>query len=254
MWQRRRESAGPSIRPLEKSAKTNLAIQTRLSSVGAREREILECMSVFPEKIGIEELEYLMKGTDRLTLLKRLERLSEAFLIQEVLVGWNVYYKFSHRLFQEYVYEKQSNGKTLQYHRMLAEYYGSQPDRGFRTLALAAYHYDKCHDQVQAYRYQIYYLKEFYTVINENFPVLHSPMPEQGDDFGVMTGAERMLELAEQVIGLKDDSPMIRQMKMEMRYIKGRYEIAMGEYDRGNSDINCSMALALGTTRFTWHA
>lgn len=63
-------------------------------------------MSVFPEKIGIEELEYLMKGTDRLTLLKRLERLSEAFLIQEVLVGWNVYYKFSHRLFQEYVYEK----------------------------------------------------------------------------------------------------------------------------------------------------
>ena len=46
-------------------------------------------------------------------------------------------------------------------------------------------------------------------------------MPEQGDDFGVMTGAERMLELAEQVIGLKDDSPMIRQMKMEMRYIKG---------------------------------
>ena len=31
-----------------------------------------------------------------------------------------------------------------------------------------------------------------------------------------------------------------------MRYIKGRYEIAMGEYDRGNSDINCSMALALG--------
>ena len=93
---------------------------------------------------------------------------------------------------------------------------------------------------------KIYYLKEFYTVINENFPVLHSPMPEQGDDFGVMTGAERMLELAEQVIGLKDDSPMIRQMKMEMRYIKGRYEIAMGEYDRGNSDINCSMALALG--------
>lgn len=65
-----------------------------------------------------------------------------------------------------------------------------------------------------------------------------------------------MLELAEQVIGLKDDSPMIRQMKMEMRYIKGRYEIAMGEYDRGNSDINCSMALALGLgdDEFTWLA
>lgn len=230
---------------LEKSAKTNLAIQTRLSSVSAEEREVLECMSVFPDKIGIEELEYLMKGIDRLTLLKRLERLQEAFLIQEVLVGWNVYYKFSHRLFQEYVYEKQSSGKTLLYHRMLAEYYAARPEQSFRTLSLAAWHFEKCHDQVQAYKYQIYYLKEFYTVINENFPVLHRGVPEQGDDFGVMTGAERMLELAGQVIGLKDDSPSIRQMKMEMYYIKGRYDIAMGDYDTGVAAIKRSMELAV---------
>ncbi len=229
---------------LEKSAKTNLAIQTRLLSVTGEEREVLECMSVFPEKIGIEELEYLMRGTDRLTLLKRLERLQEAFLIQEVLVGWNVYYKFSHRLFQEYVYEKQSNGKTLLYHRMLAEYYAGQAEQNVKSLSLAAYHYEKCHDQVQSYKYQIYYLKEFYTVMNENFPVLHAGSPEPEDEFGVMTGAEKMLELARQVIGLKGDSHAIRQMKMEMYYIKGRYDIAMGDYDTGTDAIQKSSGLA----------
>lgn len=227
---------------LEKSAKTNLAIRTRLSGITVTEREVLEAMSVFPEKIKIEELEYLMQEPDRLALLKRLERLQEEFLIREVLVGWNVYYKFSHRLFQEYVYENQSNGKKQLYHRRMGEYYASLKDTGFRPLSLAAYHFEKCHDQVRAYQYQIYYLKEFYTVINENFPVMRQDIPEPQEEFGVMTGVEKMLELAGLVIGLKEDSPLIRSMKMEMYYIKGRYEIAAGDYEAGEQDIKeCRM-------------
>lgn len=230
---------------LEKSPKTNLAIRTRLSFADREEREILDCMSMFPGKIRIEELEYLLGGPDRLLLLKRLERLEEELLIQEMLVGWNVCYQFSHRLFQEYVYENQSNGKRLLYHRRLAEYYGGQAEQTFRSLSLAAWHFEKCHDMVRSYKYQIRYLKEFYTVMNENFPVLSGGSPEPGDDFGVMTGAERILELADQVIGLKDDSPEIRRMKMEMYYVKGRYDIAMGDYDTGVGAVRRSGELAL---------
>ena len=157
-------------------------------------------------------------------------------------MGWNVYYKFSHRLFQEYVYENQSNGKKQLYHRRMGEYYASLKDTGFRPLSLAAYHFEKCHDQVRAYQYQIYYLKEFYTVINENFPVMRQDIPEPQEEFGVMTGVEKMLELAGLVIGLKEDSPLIRSMKMEMYYIKGRYEIAAGDYEAGEQDIKeCRM-------------
>ncbi|MFQ9020118.1 MAG: AAA family ATPase [[Clostridium] symbiosum] len=229
---------------LEKSPKTNFVIKARLSGISQDEKEVLDCMSVFPEKISIEEIELLMKGMDRLTLLKILERLQEGFLIKEVLVGWNVYYKFVHRIFQEYIYEKQSNGKKQLYHKMLAAYYEAQAEQDFTVLPLVVYHYDKCHDQVKAYQYQIRYLKEFYTVINENFPVLHTEASDFGDDFGVMAEAAKMLELAEDVINLKDDSREIRQMKMEMHYIKGRYDIAMGDYDSGIANIEKSIFLA----------
>ena len=39
-----------------------------------------------------------------------------------------------------------------------------------------------------------------------NFPVLHTEASDFGDDFGVMAEAAKMLELAEDVINLKDDS------------------------------------------------
>lgn len=229
---------------LEKSPKTNFVIKARLSGISQEEKEVLDCMAVFPEKISIEEIELLMKGMDRLTLLRILERLQESFLIKEVLVGWNVYYKFVHRIFQEYVYEKQSNGKKQLYHRMLAEYYEAQSEQNFTVLPLVVYHYEKCHAQVKAYQYQIQYLKEFYTVVNENFPVLHAEASDLGDDYGVMAEAEKMLKLAEDVIRLESDSREIRQMKMEMHYIKGRYDIAMGDYDSGIANIEKSISLA----------
>ena len=47
------------------------------------ETEVLECLSLFPEKISIEELELLLPGLDRLTLIQVLERLQERRLIKE---------------------------------------------------------------------------------------------------------------------------------------------------------------------------
>lgn len=229
---------------LEKSPKTNFVIKARLSGISKEEKEVLDCMAVFPERISIEEIELLLNGMDRLSLLKILERLQESFLIKEVLVGWNVYYKFVHRVFQEYIYEKQSNGKKQMYHRILAQYYEAQAEQNFNLLPRVVYHYERCHNEVKAYQYQIRYLKEYYTIINENFPVLQQEVSDMGSDFGVRAEADKMLKLAEDVIKLEDDTMEIRQMKMEMHYIKGRYDIAMGDYDSGIANIEKSMVLA----------
>lgn len=229
---------------LEKSPKTNYVIKARLSGISEEEKEVLGCMSVFPEKISIEEIELILKGMDRLTLLKILERLQDSYLIKEVLAGWNVYYKFVHRVFQEYIYEIQSNGKKQLYHSILAEYYEAQVEQKFTIIPLVIYHYERCHNQVKAYHYQILYLKSYYTIINENFPVLQMEASDVGTDFGVMAQAAKMLNLAEEVIKLQDDTREIRQMKMEMHYIKGRHDIAMGEYDSGIANIENSIVLS----------
>lgn len=120
---------------------------------------------------------------DRLTLVRVLEKLQERHLIKELLVGWNVYYKFEHQVFKEYIYDKQSVGKKRAYHQILAEYYEAKATgkKNFAYLPMTIHHYEKCHNLVKVYQYKIAYLKEYYTIVNENFPVLHWEM-EYGDD------------------------------------------------------------------------
>ena len=129
---------------------------------------------------------------------------------------------------------------------MLAQYYEKQAEtkENFACLPMIIHHYERCRNQVKTYEYKIKYLKEYYTIINENFPVLHWEVEYGDDEYGVTRGAEEMLALAEEVIRLEDSSHQAQEMKMEMYYVKGRYKIAMGEYDMGIQCITESMQLA----------
>lgn len=229
---------------LEKTPKINLVLQNRLDGLTREERDILGCMSVFPEKINMSELELLVEGSDRLRLLRILDSLQQRNLIQEVPVGWYVYYKFVHRIFQEYIYDGLSEGTRQFYHRTLAEYYQANEGGDFASLPLIAYHYRGCHDEVHSYQCQIRYLREFYTILDENFPVMHSEVADLGEDFGVMAEAEKMLGLAENVVRLEDESREVQVMKMQMHYILGRHAIAAGNYEEGIPQIEGSMSLA----------
>lgn len=231
---------------LEKSQKTNNVIKARLAGLPETENEVLDCMSMFPEKISIEEIELLLPKMDRLTLVRILEKLQERHLIKEILVGWNVYYKFEHQVFRQFIYERQSEGKKRMYHQMLAEYYESKAEgkKNFGYLPMTIHHYEKCHNMVKAYQYKIKYLKEYYTIVNENFPVLHWEMEYGDDNYGVTFEANELLELAQKVIQFDEDSHQLQEMKKEMYYVKGRFDIAVGEYASGIHNIEESMKLA----------
>ena len=231
---------------LEKSQKTNNVIKARLAGLPETENEVLDCMSMFPEKISIEEIELLLPKMDRLTLVRILEKLQERHLIKEILVGWNVYYKFEHQVFRQFIYERQSEGKKRMYHQMLAEYYESKAEgkKNFGYLPMTIHHYEKCHNMVKAYQYKIKYLKEYYTIVNENFPVLHWEMEYGDDNYGVTFEANELLELAQKVIQFDEDSHQLQEMKKEMYYVKGRFDIAVGDYASGIRNIEESMKLA----------
>lgn len=230
---------------LEKTPRIRSVLDAKMAGVSRTQREVLECLSIFPGKISIDVLELLLKGMDRLSLLRVLEELQDLGLIQETLVGWEVYYQYVHSMYRDHIAERMSSGKKLLYHRMLAEYYEKQGG-GIAVMPLIAYHYLQCHDEVKGYGYQIQYLQEFYTIINENFPIIHSEVADLGDEFGIMAEAEKMLGLAENVIRMKETTPEVARMKMNMFYILGRHDIAAGEYDTGLDALEQSMELAEG--------
>lgn len=231
---------------LEMSSKAHNVIKARLAGLLETENQVLNCLSVFPEKTAIEELELLLPDMDRLTLIRVLEKLQERHLIKESLIGWNIFYEFVHRVFRECIYERQSQGQRRLYHQMLAEYYEKQGNvkANLAGLPMVIYHYEKCHNRAKVYEYKIAYLSEYYTLINENFPVLHWGLEEAEEEPLLVAGAPQIMDLAEEVIRLSDTSPKVREMKMKMYYVKGRYNIAQGEYEPGLTCIEQSIRLA----------
>ena len=231
---------------LEMSPKAHNVIKARLAGLLETENQVLNCLSVFPEKTAIEELELLLPDMDRLTLIRVLEKLQERHLIKESLIGWNIFYEFVHRVFRECIYERQSQGQRRLYHQMLAEYYEKQGNvkANLAGLPMVIYHYEKCHNRAKVYEYKIAYLSEYYTLINENFPVLHWGLEEAEEEPLLAAGAPQIMDLAEEVIRLSDTSPKVREMKMKMYYVKGRYNIAQGEYEPGLTCIEQSIRLA----------
>ena len=231
---------------LEMSPKAHNVIKARLAGLPEAENQVLNCLSVFPEKTAIEELELLLPDMDRLTLIRALEKLQERHLIKESLIGWNIFYEFVHRVFRECIYERQSQGQRRLYHQMLAEYYEKQGNvkANLAGLPMVIYHYEKCHNRAKVYEYKIAYLSEYYTLINENFPVLHWGLEEAEEEPLLVAGAPQIMDLAEEVIRLSDTSPKVREMKMKMYYVKGRYNIAQGEYEPGLTCIEQSIRLA----------
>ena len=231
---------------LEMSPKAHNVIKARLAGLPETENQVLNCLSVFPEKTAIEELELLLPDMDRLTLIRALEKLQERHLIKESLIGWNIFYEFVHRVFRECIYERQSQGQRRLYHQMLAEYYEKQGNvkANLAGLPMVIYHYEKCHNRAKVYEYKIAYLSEYYTLINENFPVLHWGLEEAEEEPLLVAGAPQIMDLAEEVIRLSDTSPKVREMKMKMYYVKGRYNIAQGEYEPGLTCIEQSIRLA----------
>ena len=192
---------------LEIAPKIHNVIKARLGGLPEIENRVLDCMSVFPEKTAIEDLELLLPDMDRLTLIRVLEKLQERHLIKESLIGWNIFYEFFHRVFREYIYERQSQGQRRLYHQMLAEYYENQGKMNLARLPMIIYHYEKCHNRAKVYEYKIAYLSEYYTLVNENFPILHWEMEEDEEESFLMTGAPDIIELAVEVIRLSDTSP-----------------------------------------------
>lgn len=230
---------------LERSNKVTNVIKKRLAGLPDEEKQVLDCISIFPEKVSIEEMELLLP-MEQLDILRHLERLESRHLVKEILAGWKVYYTFAHRIFGEFIYEHQSVGKKMMCHQILAEYYEKKLDREnhLHRLPHLIYHYEKCCNKLKTYQYKVHYLKDFYTVIHENFPVLHEDMESTQELLGITPQATELMELAEEIILWEEQSKEAEKLKMEMHYVIGRYGISVGEYKSGVSHIQESIGLA----------
>ena len=230
---------------LEKSQKTINVIKCRLAFLSEEDNQVLNIMSIFPEKVSMEELDLLLP-MDKFDLISHLENLKEQQLIQEQLVGWELQYLFKHKMFQEYVYERQSIARKILYHKIIAEYYEKKYLASQKTeeLLTLIYHYECAHNRQKTYEYKVLFFKKFYLFFHENFPLLDTDVKGSQLLWDSPFDAEEIVRLAKEIEAWEDEAASSMQIKMEVYYIFGRYGIAVGEYEKTIPYLEKCVALA----------
>lgn len=230
---------------LELSQKTAAVIQNRLSSMSEEENQVLNCLSIFPERVCVDDIELLLK-MNPLDILEILEKLEIRHLVKEISAGWNIYYTFVHGMFRDYVYERQSNGRKVKFHQLLAEHYEKalSPQNHLNQMPLVIYHYERAKNQLKTYQYKVHYLQEFYTVVQESFPILESDLEHPQELHGITPSSVDMVSLAREITEWNNTSAEALELKMEMYYIIGRHGISVGDYDYALSALENTSALA----------
>ncbi len=225
--------------------KTAHVLNSRLSRLSREENQVLDAMSLFLERTSIEELEVLLP-LPRLSLLEELENLVAKRLIVENVMGSEVYYSFRHKLYWEFVYSRQSEGKRRHWHQQIAAYYEREfmQSGSLRYLPMISYHCQRCGQHRKAYQYRLRYMKEFYAISNENYPVLRPELLRGDETVGDQGSTAEMMELAREVVRWEDSSQESKALKMESYYILGRYDIATGAYKEGLMAIDTAIRLA----------
>lgn len=228
----------------EMPPKISSLMKSRLSGLSEEENQILDCLSIFPEKVSIDELRLLLPFEEG-KILHCLEKLVRRHLVKEIVTGWDVSYNSEHYFLSEYLYQRQSVGKKKRCHQILAEHYEKTLARGnpLRYIPLLIYHFERCHNRYKTYQYRIAYLKEFHEIFYENFPIIHTDTWDH-ELPAFIKGETEMISLAEEILSWEDGSADALRLKMEMDYILARYGISVGQYDEALAHLNNSIKLA----------
>ncbi len=230
----------------ELSLKAANIIKSRIIDLTKNEISVLNAVSIFFDKASIDDLKNLIK-LDELEIYETIELLQSKYLINENINDAEIHYSFTHQKIRDYVYEMQSLGKRQVLHKKAAllfeERYKRNKDSNLYSNLI--YHFEKAKDKHSALKYKTEYLKEFYTVYNEIFPIISSDFKPYSDN-KELSDEKTLLDLYHEIESLEEtEKEDTLCLKMEISYILGRFYIANGEYDKALKSINISKDIAI---------
>lgn len=229
----------------ELSLKATSIIKSRIIDLSSKEHDLLNVLSMYFDKTDIKGLTYIL-NCDEFSLYETVEKLKSKHLILETLTKSNIYYCFTHQKIREYVYNNQSLGKKRLLHNKIALYLENKyiETKNINLFSKLIYHYSQGNNMGKALEYKLVYLKEYYTIYHENYPILSF-------DYNTIKNNKTsksfdINQLINQIETLpnKNETEYLK-LKMEITFIIGRLNIANGEYVNGINNISTSKDIAL---------
>ncbi|NLY19713.1 MAG: AAA family ATPase [Tissierellia bacterium] len=219
------------------SEKTENIIKSRLANLLPMEKKVLDISCMFFDKI---ELNFLLRNLkeDQFEVLEALESLQDKQLIKEYSDAQNIYYQFTHSKFREYLYMNQSKFIRQIHHNNIAAYleeslYGDNRDKYLYPGII--YHYSNSTNTLKNLEFSIKDLALYSSIKHELFPSYYDTNDILKDKINIQDSFKKIEHLLDIC---KDQSSSYINYKMKFVYLKGKYNIKNGDYEKGLHHIS----------------
>lgn len=230
---------GENLNPLSPAIRDFLGAQfIRLSQEAL---DLAGILSYFYEGISFSFLAKLL-GKEEEQLIGPLEELETRGIVRENTDGD---LSFTHGKIRVYLYGEQSEIHKRLMHQKIAlmmEASGRDEDIS-RNYSQLVYHFTAAGDRLRVLKYKIANMNQYLNVSHEIFPVVSSE--ESSQDQGQYISRNKIEAMfhkleadIEQLRKTSKASERLEQLEIEFFYMRGRYSILEGHYDRGVRDIS----------------
>lgn len=214
-------------------------IGTRLANLPPDEHQVLDLISVFPDRAPFDMLSSILTKNS-MELMYLCNQLQRRMLIQENCVDNTLAYSLTHELIRSSLVKQQSAPARRILHSRVAQYLEENMDRnGTISYERLIYHFREGGDQFKVFQYQVAALEAYTGLHYAVLPTLETGVDSKSevqnleDYFHMLEG-----ELSELRSSRVADSDTLDQLEMTLLLAKGRYAVYVGEYKPGLSALD----------------
>ncbi|GAB6084964.1 AAA family ATPase [Alkaliphilus crotonatoxidans] len=240
------------------SSKMKDIIKGRLLGISEEGKKVLNVISIFFDRVSLEQLKAIMER-DELELLDMVEELLNKYIIEELLDSDKIYLRFTHQKLQEYVYGQLSMAKRSVLHNragLVLEKQLRNDKRDLMQYSRLIYHFSKSGNWFAAVKYRIKNLDAHLAFTHELYPVL---IEYNISEKNLYLNRQEALAKLYEIEGLLTknmvnhiNSREVLELKLSFYHMKGRFLIREGEYEQGLESIEKTIALAEKITDHSW--
>ncbi|MFV0498102.1 MAG: AAA family ATPase [Candidatus Fimivivens sp.] len=216
----------------------------RLETLSAGSRQLLDTMSVCPESITLDIVEYIL-NRDTLEIIELTDNLKQHSLIKEKVTDGQIRFQFRHAKMQDFVHSQLSPSKRRLLHARVANYYEQTPELVHNNTwyQRIIYHYAQACNDVKVLQYKILSLADYSRYNYELYPVFQ---PQKDSALEAPKQLSKYFdELVTELVRLYNYQPnAIDFIELEtlLYLVIGKYCISQGLYKKGLDAIKRSLA------------
>lgn len=215
----------------------------RLEALSTDSRQLLDTISVCPESIPLDIVEYIF-NRDTLEIIELTDDLKQHSLIREKVTDGQIHIQFRHAKMQDFVHSQLSPSKRKLLHARVATYYEQATNllHNNSWYQRIIYHYAQAGNDAKVLQYKILSLADYSRYNYELYPVLQPQKdsaleaPKQLSKYfdELMTDLMRLYHYQPNVIDFAE-------LETRLALVIGKYCISQGQYKKGLEAIRRSM-------------